>query len=230
MSIEDRDYYRRRTPTRRKNPSLGSWLFIASVWILAALLLAKAVKHFFPEALERFARPKPRLAMGQAADVPRAGPQWPAPAESPMSARPPSPSRSWSASEGGQPSAAPASPATTTIYRCKAYAGGYFWSTAHCNTQQALVDRMATVPGSLPFDQQVQLAEAQRREAAGLYNQQPPAAVQQATRCAALKIEREAIDARYSNWQWQPLEVINPDQIRMRALREEQARLACPER
>jgi hypothetical protein len=115
-----------------------------------------------------------------------------------------------------------------TIYRCKAYSGGIFWSSAYCGTQQALVDRIANVPNSLPFEQQVQIAEGQRVEAMALYQQQPSAATQRADRCGALKRERDTIESRYTNWQWQPPEVINPDQTRMRGLRAEQARLGCP--
>jgi hypothetical protein len=80
----------------------------------------------------------------------------------------------------------------------------------------------------LPFEQQVQIAEAQRLEAMALYSPQPAATVQKSDRCIALKKERDVIESRYSNWQWQPLEVINPDQTRMKGLRAEQARLGCP--
>ena len=114
-----------------------------------------------------------------------------------------------------------------TIYHCKAYSGGTFWSSAYCGTQQALLDRTASVPSGMSFEQQVRIAEAQRAEAATLYNRQPSQSVQVADRCASLKREREAIESRYSNWQWQPLEVINPDQNRMRGLRAEQNHLGC---
>ena len=49
-----------------------------------------------------------------------------------------------------------------TIYLCKAYSGGTFWANTHCNQHSALIERIATVPDSLPFDQQVNLAEQQR--------------------------------------------------------------------
>lgn len=57
-----------------------------------------------------------------------------------------------------------------TIYMCKAYSGGTFWSSAHCNTHNALIERMVNVPDSLPFEQQVRLAEQDRAQ------NQPPAA------------------------------------------------------
>jgi hypothetical protein len=80
----------------------------------------------------------------------------------------------------------------------------------------------------MSFEQQVQIAEGQRVEAMALYNQQPSPAIQKSDSCAALKRERDNIEGRYTNWQWQPLEVINPDQTRMRGLRAEQSRLGCP--
>lgn len=49
-----------------------------------------------------------------------------------------------------------------TLYHCKAYNGGTFWANAHCNQHKALVDRMVSVPSTLPFEQQVQIAETRR--------------------------------------------------------------------
>ncbi|MDO8776825.1 MAG: hypothetical protein Q7K57_50570 [Burkholderiaceae bacterium] len=49
-----------------------------------------------------------------------------------------------------------------SIYLCKAYGGGTFWSKAHCNQHKALIERIVSVPDSLPFDQQVALGEQQR--------------------------------------------------------------------
>lgn len=57
------------------------------------------------------------------------------------------------------------SPRVVTLFHCKAYSGGTFWANTHCNQHQALVDRMVSVPGNLPFDQQVKLAEGQRNTA-----------------------------------------------------------------
>ncbi len=60
-----------------------------------------------------------------------------------------------------------------TVYLCKNYGGGTFWSSASCNTQRATVDRMTSVPGNLPFNQQVAIASGAEREAAWLYNITP---------------------------------------------------------
>lgn len=53
-----------------------------------------------------------------------------------------------------------------TLYLCKAYNGGTFWSQAHCSQHSALIERMVSVPDSLPFDQQVNLGEQQRKPSA----------------------------------------------------------------
>lgn len=50
-----------------------------------------------------------------------------------------------------------------SIYLCRAYSGGAFWSQAHCNKNSALIESIVSVPDTLPFDQQVKLAEQQRR-------------------------------------------------------------------
>lgn len=52
---------------------------------------------------------------------------------------------------------APAS--ADTLYHCRAYGGGQFWSRQHCQQHQALVERMASVPPDLKFEQQVKIAE-----------------------------------------------------------------------
>lgn len=44
-----------------------------------------------------------------------------------------------------------------------------FWSSAHCRTQRAFIDRIARVPGHYGWDAAVAAAERQRREAARLY-------------------------------------------------------------
>lgn len=49
--------------------------------------------------------------------------------------------------------------AADTLYQCKAYTGGLFWSRNHCQQHGALVHRVAQVPDGLPFSTQVRLAE-----------------------------------------------------------------------
>lgn len=53
-----------------------------------------------------------------------------------------------------------------SIYLCKAYSGGTFWANTHCNQHSALIERIVSVPDSLPFNQQVHLGEQDRARAA----------------------------------------------------------------
>ena len=55
-----------------------------------------------------------------------------------------------------------------TIYLCKAYSGGMFWSSDPCGPQKATLDRTVSVPDGLPWDQKVQLGEAAWAQARGL--------------------------------------------------------------
>ena len=64
--------------------------------------------------------------------------------------------------------------ARATIYFCKSYAGGTFWSDTTCSTQRATIDRMTSVPASLPFAQQVAIARGEAQEAARLYESPQP--------------------------------------------------------
>ncbi len=67
-------------------------------------------------------------------------------------------------------------PATgATVYLCKAYSGGMFWSSENCGAQQAVIDRMVTVPDGLSWEQQVQLGEQARRQGAALAAAPAPA-------------------------------------------------------
>ena len=116
------------------------------------------------------------------------------------------------------------------IYYCKPYGGGAFWTATPCSAHHALLDRTASVPDALPWSQQRSIAEAQRKQALALYDQQPPKAQQANARCAALQGEAQTINARYAHGQWQALETVNADQLRLRTIRSEQSRLQCSQR
>lgn len=67
-----------------------------------------------------------------------------------------------------------------TIYLCKAYSGGMFWSSSPCSQQQATVDRLVSVPSGMSWDQKVQMGEAAWAQARGISAApQPPVIVQQ---------------------------------------------------
>lgn len=110
--------------------------------------------------------------------------------------------------------AAAASADAATLYLCKAYNGSTFWASAHCSQHNALIERMESV-ADVPFDQQVEQAQGARTRASASPQGQT---FERGQYCARLINERKAIEGRYSNWQWQPPEVINPDQQRTVAI------------
>ena len=55
-----------------------------------------------------------------------------------------------------------------TLYLCSSYAGGKFWSSAHCHKHNALIERMVSVPDAMTFEQQVQLGNQDAAEGARL--------------------------------------------------------------
>lgn len=116
-----------------------------------------------------------------------------------------------------------------TIYLCRAYGGGEFWSSDHCNKRSALIVRMASVPDGMPFEQQVQIVSQELRRTESLQNQeaQERSRLQQ---CGQLKAEKDGIWSRYSTGQYQPNEVVGPDRMRWKVIEAEQRRLNCPQR
>lgn len=112
-----------------------------------------------------------------------------------------------------------------TIYLCKAYNGSTFWAQQHCNQHNALVERIESV-ADVPWKQQVEQAQAGRERASSSAQAAPTFDRQQY--CAKLANERRQIEARYTNWQWQPPEVINPDQQRTLAINSALRANNCP--
>ena len=117
-----------------------------------------------------------------------------------------------------------------SIYLCRAYSGGTFWSQAHCNQHNALIERIVSVPDSLPFNQQVQLGEQDRRAsaaAAATANQPSPT-----TQPADPQAECKALDARityYDSMARQPQSAQTQDWIaaQRKKARDRQFGLRC---
>ena len=179
MGIQDRDYWRdwhrEREDTngfRRQPPeppgSEWHWSLKALVWLLIAGTLFAGVKHV---EQRRSNTPRPAAAPPQTAPMPAHAPPPEVPSPPAALQAPPSANHGY-AHPAPTPIPAPA-PSRVTIYLCKDYNGGMFWASSHCNQHRALVDRMESVPSSLPWDQQVQLAEQARNRAANLTRPPP---------------------------------------------------------
>lgn len=119
-----------------------------------------------------------------------------------------------------------------TIYLCKAYSGGQFWASSHCNQHQALIERIVTVPDGMPFDQQVDLGNQQVRgntsrshTSTHTITNTTPGQVNAKAQCAAL----EAQVIHYHAMARQPQTAQRQDWIRQqrKKARDQQARLRC---
>jgi hypothetical protein len=131
------------------------------------------------------------------------------------------------------PSVVESTPRTRTVYLCKGYSGGMFWSSAVCSSRQATIDRMFTVAGQYDWNEQVADAERQWAEVRKLYAAQqggrtatgiaPSAAG--SSHCAALDDQIRRIDAAAR----QPQSAWAQDQLRQerQTVRSKQAELRC---
>jgi len=115
-----------------------------------------------------------------------------------------------------------------TIYRCRSYGGGHFWSASHCQQHKALIDRIASVPDGMPFDQQVAVAQGQLDALEGSMQAQRAEAARQ-ERCAALLHERDAIWRRSGSGTGNvPLEQLGSDRERWKQITRQLAASKCP--
>ena len=91
-----------------------------------------------------------------------------------------------------------------TIYLCKAYSGGIFWSSAPCSQQKATLDRAVSVPDSMSWEEKVKLGEASWAQARATAAPAPQVIVQQVqnsqvsrqAECNALRDSIANIDAQ----------------------------------
>lgn len=202
MGIEDRDWYRKiytnkagkHRTGRSRSGSGGEWHWATQtlVWLLVLMMVFLIFRTYDRRAKLR--QTPPATANPIETKVP---PQASQRQEAPLE-------------EAYAPAPTPATPPriireqsfVSTIYLCQSYGGGKFWSSAHCQQNNALIDRMETVPSNMPFEQQVALAQQQSREAAAL--SAPPPVRQQATPPELaqpnLKAQCDALDAEIRHW------------------------------
>jgi hypothetical protein len=71
-----------------------------------------------------------------------------------------------------------------------------FWSQTHCNMHNALINSIVSVPDSLPFDQQVRLAQQQRQPGAAVSAPQPGNGAVPTSPAANPQADCNSLDAR----------------------------------
>lgn len=250
MGLQDRDYMHDRG--RRDRPSAPASSRPQPLWLMILVVASAAFGLFkgYDWLLERRA---PVPTVPERGPLPERLPER-APEVSPAPA-PVAPPAHWVRCEvngqtlyadtqcpdntetGRAPAGAPSQPAVasgsrvSTLYHCKSYSGGTFWASTHCNQHQALVDRIAGVPAYLPLDQQVLLADSQRRAATQLQSSTTTTVVNNVVvsdkkdACLSLKRQIEHLDA----WARQPLPAQEQDRIReqRKQARDRQFALRC---
>jgi hypothetical protein len=118
-----------------------------------------------------------------------------------------------------------------TIYLCKAYSGGMFWSSKPCGQQQATVDRFVTVPSNMSWEDKVEMGKASVAQAQAVTAPTPPVYVQQGPnpqvarqqQCSGLRDEINNIDAQsrlpqsgqYQDWLKQRRQALSDQRFRM---------------
>lgn len=115
-----------------------------------------------------------------------------------------------------------------TIYRCKSLSNaGMFWSQAHCRQHNALIDRIASVPTGISFQQQVDIADAEARNVESSLRREQSEG-QRSALCTSLRNEREAIWKRSGSGSgYTPLQQVDADQVRWKQIKSQMASNGC---
>jgi hypothetical protein len=114
-----------------------------------------------------------------------------------------------------------------TIYRCRSYSGGLFWAEAHCSQHKALIDRIASVPVGMPFQQQVNVAESGLQSAETQQRSEQNEYQRQAV-CSSLRAERDQIWKRSGSGSgYVPSEQLGADRTRWRQIESQMAGNNC---
>ena len=114
-----------------------------------------------------------------------------------------------------------------TIYRCKSYSGAVFWAQSHCSQHQAVIERIASVPVGMPFQQQVDIASAQAQSLESQLRGEQREDARRVT-CQTLRLERDQIWKRSGTGTgYVPLDVLGTDQTRWRQIESQLSQNNC---
>lgn len=121
-------------------------------------------------------------------------------------------------------SSLPASAAT--VYLCRAYAGGDFFSNTACERQQAATISRHTVPDSMPFNQQTAIVKSRIERSDGAA-QRETAATNKRRECEFIEQQQLRLIKKYESGNYVPVPEVNADQIQHRKLRSQATQLGC---
>lgn len=236
MGLIDREYMRSARRELRRRTSSGTLLLLAGATVVATALWVFTKPPGWMAQQYANLRGEPRLPVSARPVEPPANIQ-PVTEEAAPTA-PPRADRQVTTPRGRPPQTAitpAAQPSTSsnqpgTIYRCKAYGGGMFWSNQHCNQQRALIDRIASVPVGIAFEQQVRIAEGEAHAIEqSVRREQADGA--RAAACASLQHERDTIWKRSgSGAGYVSLDQLGADQTRWRQIERLMAENRCVRR
>ncbi|MES2957570.1 MAG: hypothetical protein V4792_05240 [Pseudomonadota bacterium] len=114
-----------------------------------------------------------------------------------------------------------------TIYKCKSYSGGSFWAQSHCSQHNALIERIASVPIGMPFQQQVDVADGELHRVESQLRGEQREDARRVT-CQMLRGERERIWKRSGTGTgYVPLDVLGADQTRWRQIESQLSQNNC---
>jgi len=116
--------------------------------------------------------------------------------------------------------------AAATVYHCRAYAGGEFFSSRHCGSQSAVILGAYNVPSTMPFNQQVDIAKQQIQQNSGV-TQREIASTEKRTQCATVNEELLRLTKKYESGDYVPVSEVNVDQALQRKLKADASRLRC---
>jgi hypothetical protein len=132
----------------------------------------------------------------------------------------------WPVAAGLLLAAASSGAQAATIYKCRAYSGGSFWSAKPCDGRQAAGESVHSVPDGLSFGEQVKLIEGGRTQAASA-QKNDEREQERRRKCAAIDDELSRIAIRYRAGQHVPVEQVNADQKREKDLKKLRSENKC---
>lgn len=231
-------------PPKNNELSFVGKLFLTIFVALICVIAYRGVK-------DRLSRPEPvREVVGQRQGAPSAAPASPAgrSAEPPVVRAPANQGQvyrcgnaySGQPCEGGKPVIV-SNPVASTggasgmreIYLCKDFQGRFFWESTACSLNGRFMERIASVPAGLSWDQQVAIAMAQRDKAHAIAAEQivpvaPRASMQKpsAGECQVLEavVQRADQECRVKSCNMRELDWVRDQR---REARDRQFRLGC---
>jgi len=116
-----------------------------------------------------------------------------------------------------------------TVYQCVSFKGARYVSAEPCGNSNGVIVDMTQAPDGLPRAEQLKIAQDafNRKQEATAPQKQSDREKAQREQCAAIAKELGAIKNRYANMQYVPVEQVNADQARSRAISARQSALGC---